>query len=228
MILSRVHNTLDTIYSYVAFALYITINELLPDVVIEMNDVEDIHDHQDVSLEVVEDRPAETSPSAPPQAPKPIPTLQLPEVESPDIVPPKPSTLRSLSVSTYMESECQRHRFCTELSSKQVPDDDDICFIEEIDICLDIPSKLRQIDYPKVADAHEEDVAKVIRKKFSKLGIDEDHADIFSFLSSGELQTSYISWQARIEEAVKDESDEFWENVSTVICSFAYRSNLYS
>ena len=206
-------------------ALYVTIiiNKLSPDVEIEMNEVEDIH--QDVSLE---NQPADqASPSAPPQAPNPIPTLQLPEVEpqapnpiptlqlpeieTPDTLPPKPSTLRSYSVPAYMESE--KHRFRTKSSSKQVPDDDDICFIEEIDICLDIPSKLRQIDYPKVADAHEEDVAKVIRKKFSKLGIDEDHADIFNFLSSGELQTSYISWQARIEEAVVDESDEFWENV---------------
>ena len=222
------------------------VHELSPcmhaDVEIEMNEVEDIH--QDVSLEVVDDQPAEASPSAPPpqapnptptlqlpevepqapkpiptlqlpevepQAPKPIPTLQLPDVETRDIRPPKLSTLRSYSVPAYMESE--RHRLRTKSSSKQVPDDDDICFIEEIDICLDIPSKLRQIDYPKVADAHEEDVAKVIRKKFSKLGIDEDHADIFNFLSSGELQTSYISWQARIEEAVVDESDEFWENV---------------
>ena len=149
----------------------------------------------DVSFE---DQPSETCFSASSHTQQPASTLQQSEIE---MVPEQAVLLQSHS------------------ASKQAPDDDhDICFIEEIDISFDIPSKLTQIDYPKVADAHKEDVAKVIRKKFSKLGINEGHTDIFSFLSSGELQSSFLSWQAQIEEAVKDETDEFWENVRSIEC----------
>ena len=98
---------------------------------------------------------------------------------------------------------------------KQVPCDDDISFLEDVDICLVIPSKLRHLDYPRVEDSHDEDVAKVIRKKFSKLGIDETSKDILAFLSSDHQHSSYVSWQVRIEEAAEEEdNDAFWENVS--------------
>lgn len=100
-------------------------------------------------------------------------------------------------------------------SVKQVPCDDDICYLEDVDICLVIPSKLLHLDYPRVEDSHNEDVAKVIRKKFSKLGIDESSKDVLSFLSSDYQHSSYVSWQTRIEEAAhEEENDMFWENVS--------------
>ena len=177
---------------------------------IEAKEVEGIHQNVNVSFD---DQPSETCFSASPHTQQPASTLQQSEIE---MVPLQQTVLlksHSESASTVSEG----HRFHTKSSSKQAPDDDrDICLIEEIDISFDIPSKLTQIDYPKVADAHKEDVAKVIRKKFSKLGINEGHTDIFSFLSSGELQSSFLSWQAHIEEAVRDETDEFWENVCSI------------
>ena len=98
---------------------------------------------------------------------------------------------------------------------KQVPCNDDIYYVEDVDIGLVIPSKLRHLDYPKVEDSHDEDIAKVIRKKFSKLGIDKSSKDVLSFLSSDHHHGSYISWQAQIEEAAREEDDDaFWENVS--------------
>ena len=123
-----------------------------------------------------------------------------------DTLQPKPDLFRS-----YSEGSQRR----TTSYVKQVPCDDDICFLEDVDICLMIPSKLRHLDYPRVEDSHDEDVAKVIRKKFSKLGIDETSKDILSFLSSNHQHSSYVSWQARIEEAAEEENDDaFWQNVS--------------
>ena len=93
-----------------------------------------------------------------------------------------------------------------------MPCEDDISFLEEVDICLEIPSKLRHLDYPTVEHNHDEDVAKVIRKKFSKLGIDKT----LNFLSSDHQHSSFVSWKARarIEEAVKEENDAFWMKIS--------------
>ena len=200
-----------------------------------MAEVEDTRAPQVVSLELAEHKPTESHEHAPAsdsvqvaddqqteshdresvtaQVPQIEPTLDASESENPDIVQPKLPTLTVRSYSVPAASE--NRQFLPKSPNKryEVPVDDIIAFVDEVDICLDIPPKLRQIDYPKVADAHEEDVAKVIRKKFSKLGIDDGPTDVFSFLSSDELQTSFMSWQARIEEAVVDETDEFWENV---------------
>ena len=99
-------------------------------------------------------------------------------------------------------------------SVKQVPCEDDISFLEEVDICLEIPSKLRHLDYPTVEHNHDEDVAKVIRKKFSKLGIDKT----LNFLSSDHQHSSFVSWEAQIKEVVmKEENDAFWEQVSGLL-----------
>ena len=170
------------------------------------------------SAQVAEDQQSEShaEESVSAQAPQTEPTLKASEFENPDVIQPELPTLRSYSVPATSEG----HRFVPRPLSKryEVPVDDIIAFVDEVDICLDIPPKLSQIDYPRVADAHEEDVAKVIRKKFSKLGIDEGPTDVFSFLSSDELQTSFMSWQARIEEAVMDEPDEFWEHVCLAKC----------
>ena len=70
------------------------------------------------------------------------------------------------------------------------------------------------MDYPKVEEGHDEDVAKVIRKKFSKLGLDEGSQDVFALLSDDQVQSGYASWQARIEEAANEGADDtFWEKV---------------
>ena len=128
--------------------------------------------------------------------------------DPPDTTQPKPDIFRS-----YSDVEGSQRR--TISSVKQVPCDDDICYVEDVDICLVIPFKLLHLDYPRVEDSHDKDVANVIRKRFSKLGIDESSKDVFSFLSSDHQHSSYVSWQARIEEAAhEEENDMFWENVS--------------
>ena len=125
-----------------------------------------------------------------------------------DTIQPKPDLFQS-----YSSVEGSQRRTMSYV--KQVPCDDDICFLEDVEICLVIPPKLLQLDYPRVEDSHDEDVAKVIRKKFSKLGIDESSKDILTFLSSDHQHSSYVSWQARIEEAAEEEdNDTFWQNVS--------------
>ena len=124
-----------------------------------------------------------------------------------DPTQPKPDPIRS-----YSNLEGSTHRTMSYI--KQVPCDDDICFVEDVDICLVIPTKLRHLEYPRVEDSHDEHVAKVIRKKFSKLGIEETSKDVLAFLSSEQQHSSYISWQARIEEAANEEAnDAFWEKV---------------
>ena len=96
-------------------------------------------------------------------------------------------------------------------SVKQVSCEDNISCLEEVDICLEIPSKLRQLDYPTVEHTHDENVAKEIRKKFSELGIDKT----LNFLSSEYQHSSFVSWEAQIEEVVaKEENDTFWKKVS--------------
>ena len=120
----------------------------------------------------------------------------------------KPTTLRSRSVPSDFD-----HRR-TASYVKQVPRDDDIVCVEDVDICLVIPPKLRQLDYPKAEDGHDEDVAKVIRKKFSKLGLEEGTRDILAILSNDQLDSGFLSWQARIEEAANEEAnDAFWKDV---------------
>lgn len=143
----------------------------------------------------------------------PIPKHGQSEPDSPQ---PKHHMLDLFRSYSSVESS-QRRTLSYSSVVKQVPDDDDICFVEDVDICLVIPPKLLHLDYPRVEDSHDEDVAKVIRKKFSKLGIDESSKDILSFLSSNHQHSSYVSWQARIEEAAHEEEDDtFWETVSLI------------
>ena len=109
--------------------------------------------------------------------------------------------------------------------TKQVPDDmHEIHIVEEVDTLelVTIPAKLQGLDYPKVSDAHQEDVAKVISKKFLKLGIDEVRTDAFNVLSTdhNKLQSRFMSWQARIDEAVEHEPDDFWEKVKFCCSSY--------
>ena len=119
---------------------------------------------------------------------------------------------------TPVTSHSERQRVA--LYVKQVPRDDDIVCVEDVDICLDIPSKLIQLDYPKAEDGHDEDVAKVIRKKFSKLGLKENTQDVLTILSLNDQPQSglYMSWQARFEEAVEEEKDDtFWKDVCFIV-----------
>ena len=63
------------------------------------------------------------------------------------------------------------------------------------------------------------DVADVIRRKLERLDtraadLDKGPVDAFTVIYQSGLARQ-ISWQAQVEEAVKDESDEFWRKVST-------------
>ncbi len=91
--------------------------------------------------------------------------------------------------------------------------EDEITILEDVDIDVVIPSKLSALDFPKAEDGHEEDVAKVIRKSFSKLGV-ERHAqsDPLAVLAHGALSL-HLSWQAQVEAAVQHQDDDFWQRV---------------
>ena len=64
---------------------------------------------------------------------------------------------------------------------------------------------------------HSSDVADVIRRKLERLDSiaatnDKGPLDAFSVIYQSGLARQ-ISWQAQVEEAVKDENDEFWRKV---------------
>lgn len=92
--------------------------------------------------------------------------------------------------------------------------EDEIAILEDVDIDIVIPSKLSALDFPKAEDGQEEDVAKVIRKSFSKLGVERHHQpDPMAVLAEGALSL-HLSWQAQVEAAVEQQGDEFWQRVS--------------
>ena len=101
--------------------------------------------------------------------------------------------------------------------AKQVPNDDEIICIDDVDIQLSIPNKLQCLDYPKVGDGHDEDVVKVIRKKFTKLGLHDDLQDGPAVLSGDHVQAGYISLQTQIEEAASREDDTFLKSVCSYV-----------
>jgi len=64
---------------------------------------------------------------------------------------------------------------------------------------------------------HSSDVADIIRKKLERLDsnaatLDKGPVDAFTIIHQSGLARQ-ISWRAQVEEAVKDESDEFWRKV---------------
>ena len=64
---------------------------------------------------------------------------------------------------------------------------------------------------------HCDDVAEVIRRKLNSI----DHKakgpiDAFALIYQSGLARR-LSWQAQVEEAVKDESDEFWQQVHSYL-----------
>lgn len=98
---------------------------------------------------------------------------------------------------------------------KQVPDDDDIVIVEDIEIRGSvIPPKLLRVDFPQAEDCHDQDVAEVIRKKFSKLGIGKGSKDIdiLALLSSDQQHSTYSSWRARIKKAANDGEDHIFSD----------------
>ena len=64
---------------------------------------------------------------------------------------------------------------------------------------------------------HSSDVADVIKRKLERLNsrtglLNEGPIDAFTVIYQSGLARQ-ISWQAQVEEAVKDETDEFWQQV---------------
>ena len=94
------------------------------------------------------------------------------------------------------------------------PDHDDtIALLEDVEIDIAIPSKLMALDFPKAEDDRDEDVAKVIRKSFSKLGPPQRGQDALSSLAKTGV-SCHLSWQAQVESAVEHQGDDFWQRVS--------------
>jgi len=71
------------------------------------------------------------------------------------------------------------------------------------------------------------DVADVIRRKLERLDSraatipDKGPVDAFTVIYQSGLARQ-ISWKAQVEEAVKDENDEFWQKVTSMVCTYAY------
>ncbi len=93
--------------------------------------------------------------------------------------------------------------------------EEEIALVEDVDIEMSIPSRLIGMEFPKADDGHEEDVAKVIRKSFSKMGLRHGDQDAISVLSKTSLSLGHISLMSDVEEAVDGEEpgDHFWETV---------------
>ena len=104
--------------------------------------------------------------------------------------------------------------------------EDEIVLLEDVDFEMVIPTKLSALDFPKAEDGHEEDVAEVIRKSFSKLGMEhQSRQESLAGLAHGALSL-HLSWQAQVEASVEQQGDEFWRRVRRlgyVLC----RSNAY-
>ena len=117
---------------------------------------------------------------------------------------------RSISFSSYPSSTGQDHL-----------GEDEIALVEDVDIEMSIPSKLVSLDFPKADDGQEEDVAKVIRKSFLKLGLRPGAQDAVAALSKSGLSLGHISLMSQVEAAVEGQEpgDLFWEEVCQVITS---------
>ena len=100
--------------------------------------------------------------------------------------------------------------------------EDEIALLEDVDIEISIPSRIISMDFPKADDGHEEDVAKVIRKSFSKLGLRRGQ-DAISALSRSGLSLGHITLMSQVEAAVEGQEpeDQFWEMVCmcALVCS---------
>ncbi len=94
--------------------------------------------------------------------------------------------------------------------------EEEIALVEDVDIDMSIPTSLITMDFPKPDDGHEEDVAKVIRKSFSKLGLRHGEQDALSVLSKANLSFEHISLMSQIESALEGQEpeDHFWEMAS--------------
>ena len=73
-------------------------------------------------------------------------------------------------------------RFASYASTTLGHDEIHVEVLEDVDIDMVIPIKLSALEFPKAEDGHEEDVAKVIRKSFSKLGLSKLKANSLSNL----------------------------------------------
>lgn len=138
--------------------------------------------------------------------------------------------LRSVSfVPSYSEpgmNQRARHPLFSLRSQPSVGDrsavtlgEEEIALVEDVDIDMNIPASLISMDFPKTDDGHEEDVAKVIRKSFSKLGLRHGEQDALSVLSKASLSLGHISLMSQVESALEGQEpgDHFWELVRLVL-----------
>ena len=109
----------------------------------------------------------------------------------------------------------------------QQPCEDEIVLLEDVDIDVAIPPKLTCLDFPKAEEGREEDVAKVIRKSFSKLGLRSATQDALTALAESGLTLAHVSWQSQIEKAVEHQDDQFWEKVRSCTCIQDSTQNLF-
>lgn len=143
---------------------------------------------------------------------------------------PQPVTFAQRSVSfgptTYSEPTFPVNRSISFSSYPSTSQDhlgeDEIALLEDVDIEMSIPSRLVSLDFPKADDGHDEDVAKVIRKSFSKLGLRPGAQDAIAALSKSGLSLGHISLMSQVEAAVEGQEpgDLFWEEVCGICLSY--------
>lgn len=131
-----------------------------------------------------------------------------------------PVTNRSVSFGpiSYSEPTISENRsisFNSYPSVQSILDGDEIALVEDVDIDVAIPSRLLSLEFPKADDGREEDVARVIRKSFSKLGVHPSSQYDLSTLSDIGLHLHHVSLMSQIEAAIEGQEpgDLFWEEV---------------
>ena len=94
-----------------------------------------------------------------------------------------------------------------------------------MDIYVDASETYIQCVATKLFVVQSSDVADVIRRKLERLDSraatipDKGPVDAFTVIYQSGLARQ-ISWKAQVEEAVKDENDEFWQKVTRMVYTY--------
>ncbi|XP_065884791.1 transient receptor potential cation channel subfamily A member 1-like isoform X2 [Dysidea avara] len=96
--------------------------------------------------------------------------------------------------------------------------DDEVDLLSPADVDIKMAPKMLRLQFPRIDEVQSSDVADVMRRKLERLNSkatinDKGPVDAFTVIYQSGLARQ-ISWQAQVEEAVKDESDEFWRKTA--------------
>lgn len=133
-------------------------------------------------------------------------------------------SVASLSNPQTVEEARTRFNSLPSASAKK-KEEDKIVFVEHVEIEMSTPDKqlLTSMDFPKADDGHEEDVAKVIRKSFSKIGVGHNTPDALAAISKSFL--GHVTFMSDVEAAVDkhEQADQIWQKVCQRACIYSAR-----